>query len=176
MRTTMLLACLVIALPVAPAFAQADLASRIVNDPGAPEVKGAKAALVSDPGVEGGKAIRVSVPKKGANNWDSVVESSISRPVRAGDRLVMMFDARLEKGAGGATSLAIPFTAIQMKAAPYTGVVQGQVTVGPQWQAHRIEGKADRDYPADALKATIQIGNARQVVDFGPVVVLNMGQ
>ncbi len=169
-------ACLIAAAPVAAALAQTDLASKIVNDPGAPEVKGAKATLVDDAKVQGGKAIRVAVSKKGENNWDSVVESSVNKPVKKGDKLVLAFEARLEKGPGGATNAAIPFSAIQMKAAPYTGVVQGQVTVGPEWQFHRIEGTADKDYPADALKATIQIGNARQTIDFGPVVVLNMGQ
>ena len=168
-------ACLIAASPVA-ALAQTDLASKIVNDPGAPEIKGARATLVDDEKVQGGKAIRVAVPKKGANNWDSVVESSVSKPVKKGDKLVLAFEARLEKGPDGATSAAIPYSAIQLKAAPHTGVVQGQVTVGPDWQFHRIEGTADKDYPADALKATIQVGNARQTIDFGPVVVLNMGQ
>ena len=50
------------------------------------------------------------------------------------------------------------------------------MTAGPEWQFHKIEGKADKDYPADALKATIQIGNAKQTIDFGPIAVLNLGQ
>ena len=44
-----------------------DLVKQIVNDPGAPEVSGAKASLVDDPKVEGGKALRIQVPRKGSN-------------------------------------------------------------------------------------------------------------
>jgi hypothetical protein len=169
-------ACLLAVAPAAAAIAQDDLVSRIANDPSAPQVNGAKAKLVDDAGVQGGKALRVTVAKKGQNNWDSVVESPITKPVKAGDKLVLTFEARLEKGDGGMTTATIPYSAVQLKAAPYTGVVSGPVTLGPEWKLHRIEGKADKDYPADALKATIQIGNAKQTIDFGPVVVLNMGQ
>lgn len=169
-------ACLLAIMPTAAVVAQADLASRIINDPSAPEVNGAKAKLVDDAAAQGGKALRVAVAKKGKNNWDSVVESSINKPVKAGDKLVLTFEARLEKGEGDATSATIPHSAVQLKAEPYTSIVAGPVTVGPEWKMHKIEGRADKNYPADALKATIQIGNAKQTIDFGPVVVLNMGQ
>jgi hypothetical protein len=160
----------------AAAVAQADLTSRIANDPGAPQVNGAKAKLVDDTGAQGGKALRVVVPKKGQNLWDYSVESSITKPVKAGDRLVLMFDARLEQGDGGGATAEIPYSAIQMTAAPYTGVLSGQATVGREWKAFKFEGKADKDYAAGGLKATIQLGNAKQIVDLGPLVVLNMGQ
>ena len=59
--------------PAAPsALAALDpdtIASKIVNDPGAPEVRGVKAQLVDDPKVTGGKAMRVQIPRKGQNAW-----------------------------------------------------------------------------------------------------------
>lgn len=171
----LLVTCLLAAAPVA-AMAQADLANRIVNDPAAPEIMGAKAKLVDDAAAQGGKALRVTVAKKGANVWDSAVESSVNKPVKAGDRLVLMFEARLEKIEGDAAAATLPYSAIQLKAAPYTGIISGQAAIGAEWKPHRIEGKADRDYPANALKATIHLGNAKQIVDFGPIVVLNLGQ
>jgi hypothetical protein len=175
-RLHQLAACLLAAAPLGAASGQADLASKIVNDPGTPQVNGAKGRLVSDPKAQGGKALRVAVARKGTNIWDSVVESPLTKPVKAGDRLVLAFEARLQQSADGSTSAVVPYTAIQMVAAPYTGIASGQVTVGPEWQQHRVEGKADKDYPAGALKASIQIGNAKQQIDFGPIVVLNMGQ
>jgi hypothetical protein len=177
MRLIKLILCGLVALaPLSMAAGQEDLASKIVNDPAAPEVKGAKAKLVEDSGVQGGKALRVTVARKGANNWDSVVESAIVKPVKAGDRLLLAFNARLEKGEEGATTAVIPYAAVQITAAPYTGILSGQAAIGPEWAFHKIEGKADKDYPAGALKATIQIGNAKQVIDLGPIVVLNLGQ
>jgi hypothetical protein len=168
--------CLLAMTPAAAAIAQVDLASRIINDPGSPSVTGVKGRLVDDPGVQGGKALRIAVLKKGKNNWDSVVESAITKPVKAGDRLVIMFESRLEKGDGNATTATIPYVAVQQSAAPYSGVISGQVTVGPQWKMNQIEGRSASAYPAGALKATIQVGNAKQTIDLGPIVVLNMGQ
>src|SRR3954469_16253149 len=75
-----------------------DIAQRIVNDPGSPEVNGAKAALRDDPDVQGGKALRVQVARKGANPWDASIGGPIAKPVKAGDKLVLVFSARLEKG------------------------------------------------------------------------------
>jgi len=174
MRTAQLVAlALCAAVPIGASVAQT--VDQLANDP-VPQINGAKFKLVDDPGVEGGKAIRINVPRKGTNVWDSAVESLVNKPVKAGDRLVLYFDARLEKGAGDAVSAPIPFTAIQMSSAPYSPVIQGNVTLTPEWRMHKIEGKADKDYPAGALKAAIHLGNAKQTVDFGPVVVLNMGQ
>lgn len=171
-----LAACLLAIAPAGAAIAQTDLISRIINDPGAPQVNGAKARLVDDAAVQGGKALRITVVKKGKNNWDSVVESPIGKPVKAGDMLVMTVESRLEKGDGGATTAMIPYVAIQQNAAPYGGVVSGQISLGSEWKLHQIKGRADKDYPAGALKATIQIGHAKQTIDLGPVVVLNMAQ
>lgn len=165
-------------LPLASiAPAQDDLASKIINDPSAPNVNGdGKAKLIDDAGVQGGKALQVTVRKKGDHNWDSTVESPIKKPVKAGDKLVLAFQAKLESGEGGATTATLPYNAIQIKAAPYTAVVGGQATIGPTWALQKIEGKADKDYGPDELKASIQIGNAKQTIDFGPIMVFDMGQ
>ncbi len=171
------IAAVLIALaPVAAASAQADLASKIINNPGKANAYGAKGKLINDPKVQGGKALRVTVAAKGKNNWSSAVDSPIIKPVKAGDRIVLMFDARLEAGEDGATSVTLPMSGVQMKAAPYTSVVSGKVTIGPEWKLYKVEGKAKADYPADSLNTMIQIGNAKQTIDFGPIVVLNMGQ
>lgn len=45
----------------------ATIASKIINDPGAPEVRGADARLIDDANVTGGRALRVMVPRKGKN-------------------------------------------------------------------------------------------------------------
>lgn len=153
-----------------------DLSSKIVNDPSTPEVNGARAELLKDGARDGGTALRVTVRQKGKNNWDSSVESSIKKAVAKGDKLVLMFDARLHEGPGGATSAAIPNAALQQKEAPYKTLGNGSPALTSAWQSFRYEGVADRDYAADAVKATIQIGNARQTIDFANIIVLNMGQ
>jgi hypothetical protein len=164
-------AALLIAAP-AVALAQSDVAKQIVNDPGAPDVSGAKATLVDDAKVEGGKALRVAVPKKGANPWDSSVGGAIKMPIAKGDHLVLHFAARLERGENGSTA-TLPYNAIQLAGAPYSTVMQGSAEIGPEWKVFNIEGTSDGSYGPNELKVTIQLATAKQIVDFGPIVVLD---
>jgi hypothetical protein len=158
-----------------PAHAQDDLGSRIVNDPSAPAVNGGKASLRDDSAVQGGKALRVQVPRKGANVWDTAVESALTKPVKAGDELVLAFSARLAKGDSGAATATIPFAGVQLGSAPYTTVASQAVEIGPEWKMVEIRGKAAEDYAAGALKVAIHLGTAKQAVDLGPIVVLDLG-
>lgn len=153
-----------------------DLTKQIVNDPGTPEVNGAKASLIDDPQAQGGKALRVDVPRKGANPWDSMVGGPIKKPISKGDRLVLLFSARLHKGENGASTATLPYNAIQLAAAPYSTVISGTGEIGPAWKDFQVTGIADGNYPAGALKVTIQLATAKQTVDFGPIVVLDRGK
>lgn len=164
-------AALLIAAPAA-ALAQ-DIVKQIVNDPSAPDVTGAKATLIDDSKVEGGKALRVQVPKKGANPWDSSIGGAINKPIARGDHLILHFSARLEKGENGATTATLPYNAIQLAAAPYSTVMQGSGEIGPDWKVFNIEGTSDGVYSPGQLKVSIQLATARQTVDFGPIVVLD---
>lgn len=171
-----LAACALTLAPAGMATAQDHIASKIINDPTAPNIVGAKGALRDDAEVTGGKALRVTVTRAGKNNWDSVVETPVKKAVKAGDQLVLAFMARLVKADGGAATATLPYNAVQFTTAPYNGVVSGPVEVGPEWKQHEVRGRADKDYAAGTLKTTIQLGNAKQVVELGPVVLLNMGQ
>ncbi|HEY0312579.1 MAG TPA: hypothetical protein VGC56_08795 [Allosphingosinicella sp.] len=173
-------ACLAVAAsPIAGALAQpaagGDIASKIVNDPGAPEVQGAKASLRDDPVVQGGKALRIEVPRKGANTWDSTVGGAIKKPVKAGDTLLLAFYARLERGENGATKTVLPFAGVQLVDAPWTPLFQEPVEIGPEWKLLKVKGKVDKSYAAGKLKVTVQLATAKQAVDIGPLIVLNQG-
>lgn len=172
-RIALILAGALAGLLLAPAAAQ-DL--NIINDPGSPQVQGASGRLRDDPGVQGGKALRIVVRGKGANPWDVAVESEVTRPVRAGDELLLAFWARLEKGEGGAATATLPYNAVQLAAAPYSAVFAGPVEVGGEWKLHEVRGKAAADYAAGTLKATIHLATAAQTVELGPIFVVNLGQ
>jgi len=165
-------AALLIAAPAATA-AQDDITRQIVNDPSAPDVGGARASLVDDAKAQGGKALRVAVPKKGANPWDSSVGGAIKKPIAKGDHLVLMFSARLEKGENGATTATLPYNAIQLAGAPYSTIMQGSAVIGPEWKDFKVEGTSNGAYGPNELKVTIQLATAKQTVDFGPIVVLD---
>ena len=177
MRSRLLLTalCLGIATPASAAQGD-DIASKIINDPSAPQVVGAKSSIRNDANVQGGKALRIVVPAKGKNNWDAFASSRIQKPVRAGDNLVLAFWARLEKGEGRATSSTLPFTGVQVSSPPYPSLFNEAVQVGPEWKLHQVKGKADKDHAAGTLGVSIHMANAKQTIDLGPVFVLNMGQ
>lgn len=169
---------LVAMIPLSRLAAQdaSDLAKQIINDPSAPDVDGAKASLVNDPKVEGGKALRIEVPRKGSNPWDSTVGGAIKKSVSQGDRLVILFSARLAKGENGATSAVLPYNAVQLAQAPFTNVINGSSVIGPDWKDFQVSGTANANYPAGSLKVTFQLATAKQTVDFGPIVVLDRGK
>lgn len=160
-------------LPVTPAAAQDDLV--IINDPGAPQVNGAKARLRDDPAVQGGKALRVPVKRKGTNPWDISVSTAIAQPIKVGDSLLFAYWVRLEEGEAGATSATLAYNGVQMSAAPYTTLFSGPAEIGPEWKLVEIRGKADQDHAAGTLHATIHLAAAAQTVDFGPIFVVNLG-
>jgi hypothetical protein len=152
------------------------IASRIVNDPAAPEVRGAKAQLVDDPKVTGGKAMRMQIPRKGQNAWDISVNSALKKPIKAGDTLLLVFQARLVQGENGATTTTLPWNAVSLTSPPWSGVVGGPTDIGPDWKMVEIKGKADKYYAPGTLAAGIQLATAKQIVDLGPIIVLDLGQ
>lgn len=158
--------------------AQDDLASKIINAPApaAFRVDGAKGAVRKDDTVQWGKALRIQVPARSEQAWTVGIASPITKPVKAGDKLILAFWARLEKGESGAASASLPFNAVQLASAPYTPLFNGGVTIGSEWKLHEIKGKADKDYPADTLNVAIHLATGKQTIDLGPVIVLNMGQ
>lgn len=167
--------CLAIAAPAA-AVQGDDIASKIINDPSAPQIVGAQSTIRKDANVQGGKALRIVVPAKGKNNWDAFASSPIQKPVKAGDNLVLAFWARLEKGEGGATSSTLPFAGVQVSSPPYPSLFNESVQIGPEWKLHQVKGKADKDHAAGTVGVSIHMANAKQTIDLGPVFVLNMGQ
>jgi hypothetical protein len=171
-RFALALGCAFAGLMLAPAAAQE---LNIINDPGAPQVNGASGRLRDDPAVQGGKALRVVVREKGANPWDVAVQTAITRPVKAGDQLLLAFWARLERGEGGATTSTLPYNAVQLSAAPYTALFTAPVEIGPEWKLHEVRGKAAADHAAGTLNATIHLAASAQTVELGPIFVVNLG-
>jgi hypothetical protein len=169
-------ACLLAIAPVGAASAQ-DYAGRAINDPSPTSLGlyGAQSTIVDDNGVPGGKAFRVTVAGKGANNWDAAVLTGIKQPVKAGDELVFAFWAKLVSAENGATTLTLPWNNVSLSSAPWTGLFGGAVTIGTAWKLYEVRGRADKDYPAGALGASIQVATGKQTIDFGPVYVAKAG-
>ncbi len=183
MRIRALTALTIALSAAAPAAAQqSDILSHLISIPNPRAYRvdgtqnGAHAQVRDDAGVQGGKALRVEVPRRSHHAWDTAVAVPINRPVHAGDNLVLAFWARLEQGDNGAATASLPYNSVQLSAAPYTALFSGGVTVTPQWQMFEIDGRAAQDYAAGALNVSLHLATGHQVVDLGPVFVLDMGQ
>lgn len=173
---------LLLAASATPAAAQDgaadDILSKLINvpAPSAYRVDGTRGVVRSDAGVQGGKALRIKIAGKMDNAWAVAAANPVQKAVKAGDRIVIAFWARLAEGEGGATSATLPYTALQLASAPYTPVFSAPVTVASEWKLHEVKGKADRDYAPGDLNVSIHLATAKQVVDLGPLFVLNLGQ
>jgi hypothetical protein len=180
-RVAVLAAAAAAALPYAlSAQGDDDILSKIINRPpvAAWRIDGlsGKPAVRNDPAVQYGKALRVDVPGKGEHPWSVAASNPIDKPVKAGDNLVLAFWARLEKGENGASSATLPNNSVQMAAAPYTALFSQPVTIGPEWKMYEVKGKADKAYAGGTLTVSLHLATAKQVIDLGPVFVLDMGQ
>ena len=123
-----------------------------------------------DAAVQGGGAIRVTIPAKPANAWDIGASSPIHGAIAKGDKLVLAFWARLaDGGAGGRTTIA---GTIQQASAPYVPIVSGPVELTGEWKLVHIEGVAAADHAAGSANIALTLGGAAHTIDLGPVFVL----
>jgi hypothetical protein len=163
-------------LAATPAAAQNDISKQIINVPspaaftiyGLPD----KPKVRKDASVQGGQALRVAVPGKGATPYAVGLSAPVTKAVRKGDKLVLAFWARFDKAEG--TSVNIANAAVQLAAAPYTAFFGKPVDIGPDWKLYSIEGIADRDYAAGELAVSMHLATGKQVVDLGPIFLLDL--
>ena len=160
-----------------PARGADDIASKFVNDPTqgwAGYGSGVSVELFDDASVQGGKAERVSVAGKTANPWDAGASAAITKPLKAGDVLLLAFWAKAVTPPEGAAT--IDFLAnIQNNSAPYNSLGSATVHVGPEWKLYFAAATADKDYAANAAGVQLQLGVGKLVIDFGPLFVINYG-
>jgi hypothetical protein len=152
------------------------LAEKVINNtnPASFQTYGLTPAprVVSDKQVQGGKALRL--PLTGAGNpWSVGVNVPLIKPVKAGDKIVIAFYARLSKAEAPSAKVAAQ---LQLSAAPYTAIFSKSFDATAEWQFLQAGGKADKDYPAGAIGAAFHVNTGKHVLDLGPVAVLDMGQ
>ena len=177
-RFTLAAFCLTPLLVVAsPAAAGQAAADRLVNDPRVealnPYGSRIPPSIRADKQVQFGKALRI--PLKGhADFWRIGVTTPVLRPVKKGDRIVIAFWARAVSTENGAPG---KIGRVQLEATPVVRTIFEQAfEVGPEWKMHQLKGVADRDYGPRELNAALHLDSAKQVLDIGPVYVLDYGQ
>lgn len=146
----------------------------LVNDPSIYTVgsygTGQSMAVIDAGGVPGGKAVRVEVTADGGASYALGTTSPLSGSIRKGDTVLIAAYVRCAAGSGRIASLRV-----QRNTSPWTMAADGPVTAGPEWKLVRIAAVASEDLPVGAGMLSAQFGGAKQILEFGPVFVLNLG-
>lgn len=159
------------------AAAQDAMADRLANDPRVealrPYGQPIPPTVRADKDVQFGKALRVRL--KGQSEFGRVgVITPTLKPVRKGDRIVIAFWARASGTDGGQPGR---IGRVQLEATPVIRTIFEQpFDVGPEWKMYQLKGVADRDYAPGALNAALHLDVKKQVIDLGPLFILNYGQ
>jgi hypothetical protein len=173
-----ILSVTILALCALPAFAADDIASKMVNDPSvgwAAFGTCAKGELFKDPTVQGGSAERITISAKSANPWDCGASIGIVKPLAQGDVLLLAFWAKTEKGQAEAAAIDVNAN-VQNNAAPYNSLGSAMIHVGPQWKMYFVQAVTDKDYAANAVIGQLQLATGEQIIDLGPLFILNYGK
>ena len=153
------------------------MADRLVNDPRVEALNPYGLRLPptvrADKGVQFGKALRV--PLKGhADFWRIGVTTPVLKAIRRGDQIVVAFWARAEETENGAPG---KIGRVQLEATPVVrAIFDKSFEVTPEWKMYQVKGVADQDYGPRQLNAALHLDVAKQVLDLGPVFVLDYGQ
>ncbi|KTF70464.1 hypothetical protein ACNFJ7_11435 [Sphingomonas sp. HT-1] len=177
-------ACCLPFIDASPARAQAqqqsDISQQIINSP-TPETftvygLSAKPAVVKDKNVQGGRAIRVPIAGGSDQPWSVGLISAINQPVKKGDKLVVAVWARAEKLPEGATTAKIATIQVGLAKEPYTTVFKGEAEVGTEWKMVHVAGTVDRDYAPGDISVSLHLATAKQVLDIGPILLLDLNK
>ncbi|WP_294256738.1 hypothetical protein [uncultured Sphingomonas sp.] len=167
-----------------PALAQAqqqgDISKQIINVP-TPEAftvygLSAKPGVVKDKNVQGGRALRVPILTASDQPWSVGLISAITQPVKKGDKLVIAVWARAEKLPEGATSARLSTIQIGLTKEPYTPVFKGEAEIDGTWKMVHVVGTADRDYAPGDISVSLHLASAKQVLDIGPILLLDLSK
>lgn len=131
-----------------------------------------KTRNVQDPSIPGGgAAVRVEVPRAGANIYDSGANVPIRRGIAVGRDVTVAFYARTVKSEapGGKGRIGVRF---QQNAAPYAGFGDTVLDIGSEWALYEVTARSDKALPTGQAVVGLQLAGAKQVIEIGQVIVV----
>lgn len=160
----------------APSQDQA-MAERLRNDPRVealvPYGQRIPPEMRSDKTVQFGKALRFLL--SGQLEFGRVgAITPLVKPVAKGDRIVVAFWARAEKTENGAPGR---IGRVQLETTPKVRALFAKpFDVTPEWKMYQLAGVADADYAPGTLNVALHLDAAKQILEIGPVFVLDYGK
>lgn len=119
----------------------------------------------------GGAAVRVEVPRAGANIYDSGANVPIRRGIAVGRDVTVAFYARTVKSEapGGKGKIGVRF---QQNAAPYAGFGDTVLDIGSEWALYEVTARSDKALPTGQAVVGLQLAGAKQVIEIGQVIIV----
>lgn len=157
-----------------------DILDQVINSPPVQswQVTGLRATPrpVRAQGVLGDQAIRVAVPRPGANPWDIAGRMSIAGEISQGDTILLAVWARTHTPPEGQRFGVLSGIRVEQSVAPYTAIAQDSAVVPSEWTMVYASGVAQQDYPGGSTNVSVHLASAAQTIELGPAFVLNLGQ
>lgn len=157
-----------------------DILDQVINSPPVQswQVTGLRATPrpVRAQGVLGDQAIRVAVPRPGANPWDIAGRMSIAGEINQGDTILLAVWARTHTPPEGQRFGVLSGIRVEQSVAPYTAIAQDSAVVPSEWTMVYASGVAQQDYPGGTTNVSVHLASAAQTIELGPAFVLNLGQ
>ncbi len=150
-----------------------DIAKKLINSPnaGAWIAYGSQTSKpIKDATVQGGGAFEVQVTSPGPQVYTTAAQQDIIAPIKKGDKLIVVL---WMKAAG--TTPAPLHVRMQVNSGSYDGILDSDVTVTNTWDRYVVQGVSAADHPKGSAVLMVQLGQAKQTIDFGPAFALDMG-
>lgn len=157
-----------------------DILDQVINSPPVQswQVNGLRATPrpVRAEGVLGDQAIRVAVPRPGANPWDIAGRMDIAGDINRGDTILLAVWARTHTPPDGERFGVLSGIRVEQSTEPYTAIAQDSASVPSEWTMVYASGVAQQDYPGGSANVSVHLAGAAQTIELGPAFVLNLGQ
>ena len=155
----------------------ATLMNKAINDVGIAYTfygQGFTQKVVKDAQIPGEHYIRVDVSQKGAHPWDIGAQYAVGKQIKAGDVIFFAVYARAPNLKDG-ESITISGVGVGQSEAPYSSIAMTEMHLTNQWNVYYASAKATTAAPRGQARASIQLAGDKQVVDLGPLIVLDLG-
>ena len=152
-----------------------DISKKLVNSPNAASwiaYGNQNSKQIKDPTVQGGGAFEVQVTSPGPQPYTTAAQQDLIAPIKKGDKLIVVL---WMKAAASATSPAPLHVRMQVNSGNYDGILDSDVGVTNTWDRYVVQGVSAADHPKGSAVLMVQLGQAKQTIDFGPAFVLDMG-
>jgi hypothetical protein len=154
-----------------------ELIKKVINLPGTAWTSygaGLTTKAMKDPDLPGGEFIRATVSQKGAHPWDAAAAYEVRKPIKAGDVVFFAVYLRAPELKDGET-VPLSGMGVGQDGPPYSAIAMSDARVSNHWGVYYAANKATANYARGQARVTLPLASDKQVIDLGPVFVLDLG-